>query len=380
MRVKIGDVVDKIVGDEDRLTTSLKYYVGGEHISSSRIKVYDRGLLDSDKGKTLGYQFHYPFKERDVLFMTKNPYLKKCGMVDFEGICSIATFVMRSKDEGMLLQEYLAIVMQTDSLWNYLEANKSGSVNYFITWKTLENYEFELPDIEEQKRISRVVWQAEKTRNSYERLLSETDVLLRSRFNEMFGDLEKNTKKYPIKKLSEVAEYFNGLTYKPEDVTQDGNGILVLRSSNIQNGSLAFEDNVRVSCDVKEKLMVKDNDILMCSRNGSAALVGKTALIKALDEPMTFGAFMMIVRSQYYPYLKTFFDTNTFRKQLSIGTTTINQITGKMLNDVKVPLPDLDTVYMYGEFLEQSDTTKAEIQRTIDHLANTIRALILQVG
>ena len=144
MKVKIGDVVDKIVGDEDRFNTSLEFYVGGEHIDSERIKIYKKGLLNSQKGKTLGYQFHYPFQARDVLFMTKNPYLKKCGMVDFDGICSIATFVMRSKDESVLLQEYLALVMQTDDVWNYLEANKSGSVNYFITWKTLEKYEFEL--------------------------------------------------------------------------------------------------------------------------------------------------------------------------------------------------------------------------------------------
>ena len=117
----------------------------------------------------------------------------------------------------------------------------------------------------------------------------------------MFGDSETNPKKYPIKGLCEIAEYYNGLTYKPSDTTDDGNGTLVLRSSNIQNGVLAFDDNVRVTCSIKEKLMVKDNDILMCSRNGSAALVGKTAIIKNINEPMTFGAFMMIIRSAYYP-------------------------------------------------------------------------------
>ena len=174
----------------------------------------------------------------------------------------------------------------------------------------------------------------------------------------MFGDLEENTKNYPVKKLSDIADYWNGLTYKPANAVEDGIGTLVLRSSNIQNGELAFEDNVFVDCSIKEKLFVQDNDILMCSRNGSAALVGKTALIKGLKEPTTFGAFMMIIRSQYYPYLKTYFELPYFRNQISTGTSTINQITGKMLNDFQLPVPNMEAVRIFEDFVHQSDKSK----------------------
>ncbi|HEL1157171.1 TPA: restriction endonuclease subunit S [Streptococcus equi subsp. zooepidemicus] len=174
----------------------------------------------------------------------------------------------------------------------------------------------------------------------------------------MFGELDKNTKKFPIRKLNEISAYWNGLTYKPADAVEAGNGTLVLRSSNIQDGALAFDDNVFVGCAIKEKLFVQDNDILMCSRNGSAALVGKTALIKGLTEPTTFGAFMMIIRSDYYSYLKTYFETPFFRNQISTGTSTINQITGKMLNEISLPVPDMDTVRLFEEFTHQSDKSK----------------------
>ena len=174
----------------------------------------------------------------------------------------------------------------------------------------------------------------------------------------MFGELDKNTKRFPVRKLSEISSYWNGLTYKPADAVEDGTGTLVLRSSNIQNGALAFEDNVYVNCEIKEKLLVQENDILMCSRNGSAALVGKTALIKGLVEPTTFGAFMMIIRSEYYSYLKTYFEMPFFRNQISTGTSTINQITGKMLNEISLPVPDMDTVRMFESFVHQSDKSK----------------------
>jgi len=147
-------------------------------------------------------------------------------------------------------------------------------------------------------------------------------------------------KGWEIKKLGEVSEYFNGLTYSPKDVSDKGT--IVLRSSNIQNDELDFSDLVRVNVNIKEKLFLKEGDILMCSRNGSQRLVGKTAPILNLQEPMTFGTFMMIIRSEISPYLLWFFKTDDFKKQISGGENTmINQVTRYMLDEIKIPLPPL---------------------------------------
>ena len=116
----------------------------------------------------------------------------------------------------------------------------------------------------------------------------------------------------------------------------------------------------------------------MCSRNGSAALVGKTALIKGLTEPTTFGAFMMIIRSEYYSYLKTYFEMPFFRNQISTGTSTINQITGKMLNDIQIPVPDMDSVQQFELFVQQSDKSKLELKQAIEEVDNLIRSLMQQ--
>ena len=147
-------------------------------------------------------------------------------------------------------------------------------------------------------------------------------------------------KGWEIKELGEVSEYFNGLTYSPKDVSDKGT--IVLRSSNIQNDELDFSDLVRVNVNIKEKLFLKEGDILMCSRNGSQRLVGKTAPILNLQEPMTFGTFMMIIRSEISPYLLWFFKTDDFKKQISGGENTmINQVTRYMLDEIKIPLPPL---------------------------------------
>ena len=164
---------------------------------------------------------------------------------------------------------------------------------------------------------------------------------------------------WETKKLGEVAEYFNGLTYSPKDVCDKG--IIVLRSSNVQNDELDFRDIVRVNLTVKDKILVQDGDILMCSRNGSKRLVGKTATIKNLGEVMTFGTFMMIVRSQNNPYLAWFFKSLDFRKQISGGENTmINQITRYMLDDVSLAFPPAEK---QSEIVQKLDELSAETKK-----------------
>ena len=212
-------------------------------------------------------------------------------------------------------------------------------------------------DIDRQREIVDVLDKLTQIIQQRNKEISALDDLIKARFVELFGDPSTNPKGYPVKVLPEIAEYWNGLTYKPEDVSDEGT--IVLRSSNIQNATLDFADTVRVSCKIGDKKYVQDNDILMCSRNGSARLVGKVALIKDIEEPMSFGAFMMIIRSDYYPYLMTYFQMPAFRAQITTGaTTTINQITGRMLDIVKLPVPDMDVINEFADFVNQVDKSK----------------------
>ena len=178
-----------------------------------------------------------------------------------------------------------------------------------------------------------------------------------SQFIEMTGDPRTNPKGWPIKKLSELATYSIGLTYKPEHVSEDGT--IVLRSGNIQNSKIDLTDLVRVSCPIKESIFVKKNDILMCSRNGSAALVGKVAQIRDINEPMTYGAFMTVIRSEYSDFLYLYFQSNDFREQVSTGkSSTMNQITQNMLDKISLPLPDENTINQLSDILHQADKSE----------------------
>lgn len=170
----------------------------------------------------------------------------------------------------------------------YIENRAKGVAQKGIYLKEVSDIDIYIPDISNQEIIINKLDKVNAVIKFRQEELLALDNLIKARFVEMFGDPTTNPKGYPIKVLSEIAEYWNGLTYKPEDVSDEG--IIVLRSSNIQNATLDFADIVRVSCKIGDKKYVQDNDILMCSRNGSARLVGKVALIKEVEEPMSFGA------------------------------------------------------------------------------------------
>ena len=189
--VKFSDVAHRANTKEDRFNTDKIYYVGGEHIASNELFVRSKGII---KGSTIGPMFYCGFTSGQILFVTRNPHLRKCGIVDFDGICSEKTFVIESKDTTKLSQEYLAIIMQSDEFWNYCEENKSGGVNYFLNWSTLADYEFELPPIQIQEEIAEKVMSAYRLKQSYQKLLTATDEKVKSQFIEMFGDQNTNDK------------------------------------------------------------------------------------------------------------------------------------------------------------------------------------------
>jgi type I restriction enzyme S subunit len=143
---------------------------------------------------------------------------------------------------------------------------------------------------------------------------------------------------WSVQALGDLGQVLIGLTYKPEQVA--GHGTLVLRSSNIHNNALTLCDNVYVVADVPEEIMTRPGDILICVRNGSRELIGKTALLDERCIGMTFGAFMAVFRSPIGSLVNYCFQSSVLKLQIAahLGAT-INQITNKSLRSFKIAIP-----------------------------------------
>ena len=200
----------------------------------------------------------------------------------------------------------------------------------------------------------------------------------RGLLNKVFSNINGNI--YPTVYLSEVADFLQGLTYSPSDVSVAG--YLVLRSSNIQNGVLSFDDCVYVDKKVDESLQVKCDDVIMCVRNGSKKLVGKTALIPNDMAMTTWGAFMMIIRSKLNDtYIFHYLNSQMFFSQVfkDTGTATINQITKGILNECKLPIPPETARKQISKMLSSFDVKIQNAEICLTTLVELKKALLQQL-
>lgn len=181
---------------------------------------------------------------------------------------------------------------------------------------------------------------------------------------------------WEVKRLGEIGNVISGLTYSPDDIRTDG--ILVLRSSNVQNGKLSFNDNIYVN--VNKYNSVKTGDILICVRNGSRNLIGKNAIITQEVEGVAFGAFMSIYRSVNNSYLYHLFNTDYYNKEVykNLGAT-INSINGSDLKNFCFPIPQPAEQERIAEVLGCWDVAIEKQGALVEKLTERKRALMQQL-
>lgn len=257
---------------------------------------------------------------------------------------------------------------QEEQHWYY----STGNVVQILNTQNQKKIALPIPELHHQQKIVNFLDEKvaeidhilKKTRESIEEykkykqsIITEAvtkglnpDVKMKDSWIEWIGEIPEH---WTPTRLKYVGECFGGLTYSPNDVSSEGEGMLVLRSSNVQNGKLDFNDNVYVTMDVPEKLVAKKGDILVCSRNGSRNLIGKNALIGE-DYGYTFGAFMTIVRTNSFRFVHYFLNSNIFDAQSSLFlTSTVNQLTLGVLNNMKLVLPGEEEQDEIADYLDK---------------------------
>lgn len=160
-RVALGDVAKHVTDRVDAETSGLERFLAGEHIPSNDLAITQWGIIGRDP---IGPMFYKRFKPGHVLYVSRRSYLRKTAVPEFEGITGEKTFVLESCDESVLLQRFLPFVLSAEVFHSYAVANSRGSVNPYINWTELANYEFDLPPLDEQQRLADLLWAVERYR------------------------------------------------------------------------------------------------------------------------------------------------------------------------------------------------------------------------
>ena len=177
------------------------------------------------------------------------------------------------------------------------------------------------------------------------------------------------------RRLEEQVNFFNGLTYKPADV--QGEGVLVIRSSNIQEGRFIDADNVYVNREVVNVDTIRKGDIVVVVRNGSRKLIGKHAILKNDMPNAVIGAFMTGIRTSNSRFINALLSTKKFEKEVEMNMgATINQITGYMFAKMEFRFPSNDEASKVGMVFEQIDNLITLHQRKVDKLKDMKKTLL----
>ncbi|OUO27209.1 restriction endonuclease subunit S [Eubacterium sp. An3] len=241
------------------------------------------------------------------------------------------------------------------------------------------------PSLSEQKKIGYYFQNLDHLISIYQRKYEEAKILKKYMLQKMFPNKGKNkpeirfkgfTDAWEQRKFPEFVSFFNGLTYTPDDV-QD-TGTLVLRSSNVKNGEIVDADNVYVSDKVAISENVQKGDIIVVVRNGSRALIGKHAQIKAFMPNTVIGAFMTGLRSEQSSFVNALLDTSAFEKEIAKNMgATINQITGYMFSKMEFMIPSEKEQQKIGDYFTNLDQLITLHQRKCDKLKK-VKKFMLQ--
>lgn len=169
--------------------------VGLEHIVPKELTVTN---YDINTNNT----FTKSFKKGQILFGRRRAYQHKAAIATFNGICS-GDITVIEPIEGMVYPALLPFIVQNDAFFSHAVQGSAGSLSPRVKWEHLSSYEIELPSIEEQRVLAEKLWAAYRLKESYKRLLTATDEMVKSQFIEMFGNPLSSKQKNELKKLGE---------------------------------------------------------------------------------------------------------------------------------------------------------------------------------
>ncbi len=341
-RVKFGEVVhlNKDTSKNPE-ADGLDRYVGLEHLEPGDLRIRSWGDIAD------GTTFTNRFRPGHVLFGKRRAYQRKVAVADFDGICSGDIYVLESKDPSVLLPELLPFICQTDAFFEHAISTSAGSLSPRTNWKSLAEYKFVLPPLEEQRRIVKALFAAEKTLEAQHELIIRIENVRVSALTEWQSSWETDYGLHAVSDLL-LAKPKNG--FSPQ-ANSSGTGYKTVSISAVRNGIFSPNDCIKhadVRRDEVINFFVRQDDIFVVRGNGNRQLTGQAGLARH-DYDDTFYPDLLI-RLRFDPTkIKPLLATEIWNSPVAHSrliaraksTNGIWKINGKDIQEHKIAIPPL---------------------------------------
>lgn len=360
-QIAINSIQKKKPIEEDRFT-----YIGLEHLDSGCLKVTRYGSEVAPIGEKL------IMHKGDVLFGKRRAYQKKVAIAPFDGIFSAHGMVLRPNTD-VIDSQFFPLFISSDYFLNAAIEISVGSLSPTINWKDLKCLEFELPDLESQRKLAKVLWSLNTAMDAYKKLIAATDELVKSQFIEMFNPTvveKKGWMQTPISKI--IFKPINGEWGKDDPF---GTGIKVLRTTNFTDTGYINYTNVSTRCIDNKKIdtkVLQDGDILIEKSGGSDTKpVGRVVLYHSTPEKYLFNNFTALLRpidqsinSRFlfmFLFISYWAGKTKFYENKTTGIHNLQLL--NYLDNTIIPVPPIDIQNKFATFFAQSDKSKFAVLR-----------------
>ena len=344
----VKDIVMEISERENFPASSpYKRFVGLEHYDIGEVKISRFG--STGKLESAMKIFH----KGDILIARRNVYLKRAAVVNFDGLTSGDSIVLRANDEK--IKDILPFIFNTDAFWDFANRYADGTMSKRLSPKTLMEYKFSLPEGDELLRLSQTLWAAYDLKESYKRLLVASDEMAKSQFIEMFGDPATNPRQWTLARFNEFAlidaqmttEYEKYADYPHigidsiEKTTGNLVGFRTVKEDNVISGKYLFSEKHIIYSKIRPNL----NKVALPNFSGVCSADAYPILPKE-NCSRVFLAFVM--RSDYF--LKYILPLS--------GRSNMPKVNREQLRGFSMPLPPLELQNEFAAFIEQLDKSK----------------------
>jgi type I restriction enzyme, S subunit len=387
-KVKFGDFVE--VGKDNEyepIKNGLTNYVAGEHLESKLLHITRFGDIEKSKD-VIGSAFHRKFLKGQVLFGTRRAYLRKTGIVTFDGICSNTTLVLNSKQNG-LVDGLLPFIVRLEKFTEHAVKRSVGSTNPYVRWRDLADFEFVLPSEKEQLQIKETLWSIQNSIDCLDKLIQKTQKYYVSKRESLLtkGIGHKNFKKIPwlYEKEIEIPKSWENKTFdelfeflitgsNPRSDLEDTGDIQYIHYGDIHQKWKYFLD-----CDsdeipyisktkVKNLPLLKEDDIVLVDASEDYEGSGASVLLKNVkNKKIVAGLHTIALRNIEESVsldFQAFLTSMPFVKNQIISYVngiSVYGLSKKDLKKIKIPLPSLPEqekisqilLSIYKQILEQ---------------------------
>lgn len=344
-------------------------YIGLEHIDSKCLKVSRWGAESAPKGEKLLMQ------KGDVLFGKRRAYQKKVAIAPFDGIFSAHGMVLKP-NENVVDKDFFPMFMSSDYFLDKAISISVGSLSPTINWKDLAKVEFDIPDMNEQKKVAEVLWAITDLVESYKELINKTDELVKSQFIEMFGYENED-----MKTIDDIANICRGASPRPiaKFVTDDEDGVNWIKIGDVTEDDIYITHTAeRITKEgAKKSRAVKPGDFIL-----SNSMSFGRPYILGINGCVHDG---WLIISDYQEHLDPLFFYYELRSDLvqgqfdsSANGSCVKNLNSDLVKKVRIHIPPMDKQREFVEFAQKSDKSKFELQQSLNNARALFEKLLAQ--